>query len=210
MIARRAFLLALGAALAGCNRRRRLRAVDPGATVLALGDSLTFGTGAAPDASYPAVLARLTGWNVVNAGVPGDTCAAALARLPELLQQHSPVLVLVSIGGNDFLRRVPLAQTRADIRRICEQVASAGARALLVGIPEVNAIAAVTRSLADHALYSQIADELQIPLHAGGWAKVLGDPALRSDPIHANERGYEVFARGLAQRAAELGLFAGG
>lgn len=54
--------------------------------MLALGDSLTFGTGAAPDASYPAVLAGLTGWRIVNAGVPGDTAAQALERLPESLR----------------------------------------------------------------------------------------------------------------------------
>jgi acyl-CoA thioesterase-1 len=212
VIRRRAFLLATGAGLAtaGCGRQPRLAAIAPGATVLALGDSLTFGTGASAGASYPAVLARLTGWNVVNAGVPGDTCAAALVRLPELLQQHAPALVLVSIGGNDFLRRLPLADTRANVRSICQQAAAAGAQVLLVGIPELSAFAAMARSLSDHALYAEIADELKIPLHAGGWAKVLGDAALRSDAIHANDRGYEVFARGLAERAAELGLFAGG
>lgn len=210
MIRRRAFLLAAGAGLAGCSRKPRLAAVPAGAAVLALGDSITFGTGASPDASYPAVLARLTGWDVVNAGVPGDTSSAALARLPDLLQQHAPSLVLVSIGGNDFLRRLPVADTRANVRSICQQAAAAGAQVLLVGIPEPSAMAALARSLSDHALYGEIADELKIPLHAGGWAKVLGNPELRSDAIHANDRGYEVFARGLAQRLAELGLFADG
>jgi acyl-CoA thioesterase-1 len=212
VIRRRGLLFAAAAALAlpACGRKQRLAAIAPGATVLALGDSITFGTGASPDASYPAVLARLTGWNVVNAGVPGDTSAAALARLPELLQQHAPSLVLVSIGGNDFLRRLPVAETRANVRAICQQAAATGAQVLLVTIPELSALAAMARSLADHALYGEIAGELKIPLHAGGWAKVLADPALRSDAIHANERGYEVFARGLAQRLAELGLFAGG
>lgn len=207
---RRRWLLAgAGAlALAACGRKAKGTAVAPGSTVLALGDSLTFGTGASPDTSYPAVLARLTGWDVVNAGIPGDTSTGALARLPALLEKHAPRLVLVSIGGNDFLRRLPPTETRASIRAICAQAAASGAQVLLVGIPEVSALAAVSRSLADHAVYKELAEELKLPLHAGGWAQVLNDPALRSDPIHANAAGYEKFARGLAEAAHDAGLLA--
>jgi len=210
VIGRRAFLLGVPAAglLAACRRTPRRAAIPAGATVLALGDSITFGTGAPAQASYPTVLARLSGWNVVNAGVPGDTSAGALARLPDLLQQHSPALVLVSIGGNDFLRRLLPAQTRANVRAICQQAAASGAQVLLVAVPEPSALAAMARSLGDHPLYGEIASELKLPLYEGGWARVLSDPALRSDPIHANERGYEVFARGLVDYVRKLGLLA--
>lgn len=208
MPSRRRLLLAVagGLALAACGRRRKMEGLPAGAVVLALGDSLTWGTGATPDTSYPAVLAGLTGWQVVNAGVPGDTSAAALARLPALLQEHSPRLVIVGIGGNDFLRRLPPAETRDNIRRICRDAAASGAQVLLVAIPELSMLAAVARSLSDHPMYEELATELGVPLHEGGWAKVLGDPALRSDAIHANAQGYEAFARGLSARARELGL----
>lgn len=206
-INRRLLLAALALALVACGKKPPIAALPDGATVLALGDSITFGTGAAPDTSYPAVLAGVTGWNVVNAGVPGDTSAAALARLPALLQEHKPPLVLVSIGGNDFLRRVSPAETRANIRAISEQARAAGAQVLLVGIPEASALAAAARSLGDHALYGELATELKLPLHTGGWAQVLSDPALRSDAIHANAAGYQRFARGLADRLRELGLW---
>ena len=95
------------AAIAGCGRKQAARAqlVPAGSTVLALGDSLTYGTGASPETAYPTVLAELSGWNVVNAGVSGNTSAQALERLPGLLAEHQPKLVIVSIGGNDFLRR---------------------------------------------------------------------------------------------------------
>ncbi|HEY0822156.1 MAG TPA: GDSL-type esterase/lipase family protein [Ramlibacter sp.] len=210
VLARRA-LLACAAAplLAACSRKQKMQALPAGSPVLALGDSLTYGTGASPEASYPAVLARLTGWNVVNAGIPGDTAGGALARLPDLLRQHQPQLVIVSIGGNDFLRRVSPAQTRANVRSICEQAAASGAQVLLVAIPELSALAAATRSLGDHPLYEEVAAELKLPVHARGWARVLGDDALRSDAVHANARGYEAFATGLAERARELGLAAG-
>lgn len=210
LASRRALLVSFAslAALVACGRKRKLSAVPAGATVLALGDSITFGTGTTPESSYPSVLARLTGWNVVNAGVPGDTSADALARLPGLLQDHSPQLVLVSIGGNDLLRRLPVAETRANIRAICQQAAAAGAQVVLIAIPEASAVAAAMRSLGDHALYGEIATEMKLPLHSSGWSRVLGDPAMRSDPIHANAQGYEAFARGLAERLRELGLAA--
>lgn len=203
---RRLLAAALLLPLAGCGRKRKLATVPAGATVLALGDSLTFGTGASPETSYPTVLARRTGWTIVNAGIPGDTSAQALARLPELLRQHTPSLVLVSIGGNDFLRRLPPAETLANVRAICQQAAGAGSQVLLVGIPEFSVFAAASRSLADHPLYAEVAQELKVPLHAGGWAAVLSDPALRADAVHANAKGYEVFAQGLAATARELGL----
>ncbi len=157
----------------------------------------------------PEVLAQLTGWNVVNAGVPGDVSAGALARLPDLLAQHQPQLVLVGIGGNDFLRRLPEADTRAHLRAICAACTSAGAQVLLIGVPQPSLAAAATRSLSDHPMYEDIAGQLQLPLHGGGWAAVLGDAALRSDPIHANAQGYARFAQGLADAARKAGLLAG-
>lgn len=191
----------------GCGKKPVTgRKVAAGASVLALGDSITFGTGASPDTSYPSVLTRLTGWNVVNAGVPGDTSAQALARLPALLQEHAPALVLVSIGGNDFLRRLPEGETRANIRQICERSLASGAQTLLVAVPALSATAAITGTLSDHAMYEEIAQALKLPLHARGWSTVLANPALRSDQIHANAQGYEQFAQSLlaAAKAAQL------
>ena len=193
--------------LAGCGKKPpRGRLLLPGATVLALGDSITSGVGAAPEASYPAVLAQLTNWKVVNAGVSGNTSAQALERLPALLQEHKPQLVLVSIGGNDFLRRLPLGDTRAHVRSICEQAVAAGAQVVLIGVPQPSLAAAAVRSLSDHDLYAELARDLKLPLYAGGWGAVLGDPALRSDPIHGNAQGYAHFANGLAAALRGMGM----
>lgn len=197
----------LAASLAGCGRQSPGTAVAPGATVLALGDSITFGTGAPPEASYPAVLARLTGWNVVNAGVPGNVSAQALQRLPALLEQHTPSLVLLSIGGNDLLRQLPEAQTREHIRQSVGLARAAGAQVVLIGVPRPSMAGALIGSLSDHPMYADLARELQLPLYADGWARVLGDADLRSDTIHANAAGYEAFARGLADALRERGLF---
>jgi len=197
------------APLVGCGRKApRAQLVPPGATVLALGDSLTSGVGApAADAAYPAVLERATGWKVVNAGVSGNTSAQALERLPSLLQQHQPSLVIVSIGGNDFLRRQSAADTRANIRRICTDARASGAQVVLVGVPAPTLMAAVGR-LSDHALYAEIASELKIALHGGGWTAVLTQQHLRADQIHANAAGYEEFVQGLLRTLKGAGLLA--
>jgi acyl-CoA hydrolase len=198
--------LALGG-LSACGRRRPLgRVVPPGSTVLALGDSLTFGTGATPETSYPSVLAAISGWQIVNDGVPGDTSAQALERLPALLADHKPTLVLVSIGGNDLLRRLPDADTRANLQRICELAQGTGAQVLVLAVPRPSVAAAFTGSLSDHPLYAEVSTALKLPLHAQGWARVLADESLRADPIHANARGYARMARSVYEAALAQGL----
>jgi acyl-CoA thioesterase I len=201
---RRALIVAC--ALAACSRKPPTAAALPaGSSVLALGDSITFGTGADSAAAYPAQLAALTGWNVVNGGVPGDTAAQALERLPALLAEHKPVLVIVSIGGNDFLRRLPASDTEAALRRTIALAREAGAQVLLAAVPQPSIGAALGAGLSDHPLYAKLADELKLPLHAHGWAKVLGDDRLRSDQIHANAAGYRAFAEGLAATLRSTG-----
>ncbi|MBK9245978.1 MAG: arylesterase [Burkholderiales bacterium] len=205
---RRRLLAALAALpLAACGRRApRHAAVAAGSTVLALGDSLTFGTGAASEAAYPLRLAGLTGWRVVNAGVPGNTSAQARERLPSLLAEHTPRLVLLSIGGNDFLRRVPEEQTRANIAAMLDESRAAGAQPVLIAVPRPALVAALLGSLDDHPLYEALADERRVPLFASGWSGVLSDPALKADRIHANAAGYERFARELHGFLRDAGI----
>jgi acyl-CoA hydrolase len=204
------FGLVIGVALAGCGRSRpRATPVPRGATVLALGDSLTYGSGAPPEAAYPEVLAGLTGWSVVNAGAPGETSAQALQRLAPLLDEHRPALVLVGLGGNDFLRRLDPSETRGHLRQIGAASRAAGAQVLLIAIPRPTAIAAVVGALDDHPLYAELAEEMTLPLHPHGWSEVLGNARLRSDAIHANAEGYAQFARGLLRTLQEVGLWRG-
>lgn len=196
---RRTFLLGAGALLlTACGRKsaRTHAKIPEGSTVLALGDSLTFGYGADPDESYPAQLQKLTGWNVVNGGVSGDTSAQALSRLPALLARK-PKLVIVGIGGNDFLRKVPEEQTRANIAKIIETVQKENIPAVLVGVPHIT-LGALFGHLSDHPLYEDLSEEYGIPLFGGAWAEILGDNNLKSDQIHANGKGYRRFAEKLS------------
>ena len=201
--------LALAILLSACGKRApKAQALPAGSTVLALGDSLTAGVGATVDTAYPAVLQALTGWQVVNGGVSGDTTAQALARLPDLLQAHQPALVIVSIGGNDFLRQMSAALAKDTIREICRTARAGGAQVLLVGVPQVSLLAAGTGRLKDHPLYAELAEELKLPLHGDGWATVLSNPSLRADTVHANAQGYRQFAEGAVQTLRKVGWLA--
>jgi lysophospholipase L1-like esterase len=184
---------ALLALLAGCGGARpalpRLAATD---VVVAFGDSLTDGTGAAEHESYPAVLAALIGRTVVRAGVPGETTAQALARLPGVLDEHRPRLVIVCLGGNDMLRKLPAAQTQANLRALLGLLRERGVAAVLVGVPQPALIASAP------AFYEQIAREFGVPYEGEVVTAVLYQPALKSDPIHPNAAGYRRIAEALA------------
>ncbi|HEZ5740318.1 TPA: arylesterase [Neisseria meningitidis] len=204
---RRTFLLGAGALLlTACGRKsaQTHAKIPEGSTVLALGDSLTFGYGANPGESYPEQLHKLTGWNIVNGGVSGDTSAQALSRLPALLARK-PKLVIVGIGGNDFLRKVPEEQTRANIAKIIETVQKENIPAVLVGVPHIT-LGALFGHLSDHPLYEDLSEEYGIPLFGGAWAEILGDNNLKSDQIHANGKGYRKFAEDLNQFLRKQGF----
>ena len=205
---RRQFLFGSAALLlAACARGAKHSALPRGAMVLALGDSLTYGYGAPPEAAYPRKLSELTGWQLINGGVSGDTSQQALARLPALMKQ-SPKLVLLGIGGNDFLRRVPESDTRRHIGETITAVQGAGVPLVLIAEPKPS-LGALVGSLSDHPLYADLAGEYRVPLFAGGWADILSDADLRSDAIHANARGYALFAERLAAFLKKQGFWRG-
>jgi acyl-CoA thioesterase I len=199
MSALRLALLVLALALAGCGERPKLAHLPSDAVVLAFGDSLTFGTGAAEQESYPAQLEQLIGRRVVGAGVPGEVTASALARLPEMLDEHSPKLVLLCIGGNDFLRRLGNPQAEANVRAMVKLARSRGIDVLLIGTPEPGF------SVTPPPFYAGIAKEFRLPYEEALIADVLRDNSLKSDPIHPNARGYRVIAERVAERLKQSG-----
>jgi lysophospholipase L1-like esterase len=97
-----------------------------GDVVVAFGDSLTYGEGAAPEASFPQHLARMTGRDIVNEGHNGDTTAGALRRVDRVLMLQ-PSVVIVVLGGNDILRRVPAEETRKNLRAVFQKLQQSGA-----------------------------------------------------------------------------------
>lgn len=190
-------------AAAGCGDRARVAALPPGATVVALGDSLTYGTGATPDTSYPAFLAAATRWNVVNAGVPGDTAEAGCARLPPLVDEHRPALVLVFLGGNDILRRRPAGALTDGLAECVRTAEADGLPIVLLAVPTFG-----ITGFDDAPLFAAFAEARKIPWLSPGLGKLLRDDALRADPIHLNGDGYRALAANIASELRRLGYLA--
>ena len=117
----------LFAACVGCGQTvRSVAPVGANDVIVAFGDSLTYGTGATESESYPAALAELIGRKVVRAGVPGEVTEGGLQRLPAVIEEHRPALVIVCLGGNDMLRKLDEAQTKANLREIINTIRAGG------------------------------------------------------------------------------------
>ena len=158
-----------------------------GVTIVAFGDSLTYGKGAARDQTYPAVLAELTGKNIVNLGLNGDTAAAAPHRLPQVLE-HRPYMVLIEFGGNDFMRGAAFEQTLASISQIIDEVQAAGAVAVVVDTGGYYAMEKYSKA------YKKLAREKGAVFVPGILDGIFGKKDLMSDQIHPNAAGYKIVA----------------
>ena len=194
-----AILAVLLAFLLFPSKYSRVRNLDSrGSNIIAFGDSLTAGYGANPGGDYPSDLAKLLGLEVINAGVSGDTTESALERIDADVLQRSPRIVIVGLGGNDFLRGSTPASTEANLRTIVKRIQSSGAMVVLLGFnfPSLGANWG--------AMYKRVASDegcLLIPDLLDG---IIGDPALKSDEIHPNAKGYAVMAERVAGPCRKL------
>jgi len=188
--------LALALAIVGaaaCGRAPQLPALAPSDTVLAFGDSLTYGTGAEPNEAYPVVLAPLINRRVVASGVPGEVTAAGLARLPRVLDAVRPKLLLLCLGGNDMLRRVDSAVTASNLRAMVQLARDRGVDVVLIGLPKPSLFPGTV----DY--YADIASEFALPFENEVLRTLLFDPETRSDLIHPNAVGYRMMAEAVAE-----------
>ena len=108
-------------------------------TLLVVGDSLSAEYGLKRGTGWVALMqTRLTAEKstvqVVNASISGDTTSGGRSRLPALLAQHKPGVVIIELGGNDALRGLPLSMTQDNLKAMTQAAQTAGARVLLLGM----------------------------------------------------------------------------
>lgn len=181
--------------LSGCfSSEPPLTPLTSNSTILAFGDSLTRGVGASLDSSYPAVLESSTGIRVVNAGIPGELSLAGLARLPELLEEYHPQLVILCHGGNDILRKRSLKDAKQNIRQMVMLAEQSGSEVVLIGVPEFGLL-----SIDSVAIYDELAEELGLPYEGEVLPAIVSDRNLKSDHVHPNGEGYRMMATAISQ-----------
>ena len=186
--------------LSGCDQpTTTLDPLQPDAVILAFGDSLTFGTGAQPEQSYPARLAEMTGRKVINAGVPGELSTNGLTRLSKLLDEVRPDLVILCHGGNDLLRKQSRQVLQANLQSMIDEITASGAQVLLVAVPALGV------TLAPAPLYLEVAQTNQLPIQASILSEILIDQSLKADHVHPNALGYQHMAQSIYQLLIDSG-----
>ena len=189
-----------------CSEQTSYQPLSAGATVLAFGDSVTHGTGAGPGEDYPTVLAATTGWNVINAGIPGELARDAEKRIGSLLTEHRPQLVIIELGGNDFLRKRRNDLIKQDLHSIITQSQGSGAITVLVAVPRLSLLRAGVGALKDSAIFEQLAEETGVLLIESVFSEVLSNDDLRADQVHPNAQGYRVLTAGFVDVLRQHGL----
>lgn len=191
-IASRFIVIILAITLTACSDTAPgLPRLSDSAVVLAFGDSLTYGTGTARDQSYPAVLSRLLQRKVINAGIPGEISADGRERLPGLLDQYQPELLILCHGGNDMLRKVDRGTQRANLHEMISLARMRNISVVLIAVPEPGLL------LESADIYPQLASEFNIPVTGEILSEILSSRSLKSDAIHPNAEGYRKLAASL-------------
>jgi acyl-CoA thioesterase I len=194
------FLMVTLALLCGCGKDTpRLPKLSEDAVILAFGNSLTYGTGAERNESYPAILGNLIGKRIVNAGIPGELSAEGLQRLSEVLNEHEPELLLLCHGGNDLLRRHEPAKTAINLKKMVLMARERGVSTVLIGVPCLG----FTLKTAD--FYDQIAEEMELPFEDSIMEEILSRRELKSDTIHPNREGYRLMAEAICKLLRQTG-----
>ena len=182
-----------------CSEKTQLQALDENTTILAFGDSLTYGTGTSNDKSYPAVLERLINHKVINAGIPGEISSKGLSRLPNLIKQLQPGLIIICHGGNDILRKLDLNKTSDNIQQMINLARQNNSQVVLIGVPKFGLF------LDSSPIYQALAESNQLPVADDILGDILGKTSLKSDHIHPNAKGYQILAQHIAKLLKQSG-----
>ncbi len=201
-MARFLWLLLIGILSSTCDRAGSFNDIrnlqSRGENIICFGDSLTEGVGAGNSENYPSVLARQIPHPVINAGRRGDISADGLSRLERDVLGRNPRLVIVLFGGNDFLRQIPISETKKNLEQIIQRIQEHGAMVVLVGMR----LGLFTDEYGP--IYEEIAKQhgaLYIPEVLKG---ILSDPRLKSDSVHPNGAGYRLMAERILEQVKPL------
>ncbi len=158
-----------------------------GSDVIAFGDSLVVGYGATQDHDFVTLLSQKIGQPIVNLGVNGNTTKDGVDRLKEF-DQYKPKVVLLLLGGNDALQRVPSSETFANLRTIIADLQKRGAVVLLLG---------VRGGIVDSTFpgeFKRLAKDSGVAFVPDVLDGLFGDKKYMADGIHPNDAGNAIIA----------------
>jgi acyl-CoA thioesterase I len=156
-----------------------------GTDIIAFGDSLVAGVGSSEGGGFVKMLSKDLGVPIVNLGVSGNTTEDALGRIEQLLM-YKPKVVMVLLGGNDYLQKVPKEETFENLDKIILKIQQLGGVVLLVGI-EGHLVTSRDEQYFEKLVVGR--GTAYVPDILNG---ILGNPELMSDGLHPNDKGYRI------------------
>ncbi len=179
------------------NRDWEIKNLDQGKNIyqmqiVAFGDSLVYGTGSSKGGGFVSILSEDLGIEIINLGRPGDTTVSAKERLQYLLSLK-PDIVLVALGGNDFLRRLgPASEVEKRLGEIVKEIQSSGAAVILLEEPGYKSI------------YKKLAKKYKTAYVPNILEGLFGNPEFMSDRIHPNDKGYKIIANKIKRALMDM------
>lgn len=173
------------------NRSEEKKSESSGPIVF-LGNSITVGVGAEAGEDFPTLVGHELGVEIINSGVTGDTTSDALARIDQDVISKNPSVVVVELGGNDFLQKVNFETTRQNFEEIISRLSKTGAKIVIVSVrtsPFSDKYIELERNLAKKHETTYMDNILK---------DIISDPKLMADSIHPNGTGYQKIAQRLS------------
>lgn len=193
-------IVGVGITLGGCQPP--IKNLDSkGKNIICFGDSITWGEGLNRKDAFPAILEKLLKRKVINAGNPGDTTFDALKRLKRDVLDRDPYLVIVELGGNDFLQKVAPQDTFNNIEKIIRRIQDKGAIVVLCDVSCGFVLSGYRKE------FKRIARRYGTIFVARLLEGILDDPSLKVDFIHPNKRGHILIAQRIYERLRKWALF---
>lgn len=175
--------------------------LKPGNTgpIVVFGDSITTGYGLSSDEAFPQMLQASIGFPILARGKNGDTTASALTRLQEDVLEDRPWMVIVELGGNDFLKNLPKGDTRKNLATIIRTIQDQGAVVVLLGME----LGLFVDEYGD--LYLEVSKETGAFLIPRVNREIMDKAALRQeDKIHPNRAGHAIIAERISKNIKPL------
>lgn len=167
-----------------------------GDTIITIGDSLANGYGVSENDSFAIKTALNLRKRAIKRGIDGDVSAGLLSRIDSELNSQNIAAIIISIGGNDFLRKIDKATTERNIREIVRKAKAKTACVVLLGVPD-GLLGGLTGGVS--SIYTDIAKAEGILLEKSAMPKILKQHSLKIDEIHPNSDGHAIIAENIAK-----------
>lgn len=178
-----------------------LKPLEPGAKIVAFGDSLTYGYKMNRDETYPSFLESSLNnkYHVLNYGINGNTTVDGLERFQEMLDNERPDLIILGLGGNDILKKVGEKNTIKNLTKMIDMARQSGSDIVLLPNPEPSMFGFIW-GFSDYQVFDEVSEKTKTPVLSNVYSKWLSKSNYKIDAIHLTRDGYYEVAQDIRKQ----------